>query len=323
MTPISTFGPVQPQPIGGGLGVAGPGSQHHGLDPAGLALAQQFGQILNQLMQMVQHAQHAGAHAGSNASPSGPGTPAGPLPAMTQPGNPSQPGVPQGGSAPPAPGTPAEPSQGGSPQTAGAPAAPDTAAMSSTSAGNGPNDMKITNNEDHAITVGEFKNGESTTDPSAKITLQPHQTGDLKYQNGDGGFDAQADASGKFQPDASRLEFKADADGKNKYVDTSHIDGRNASIGITDGAGLNKGDTKSIAGSAPASIVTTDSGGNKTIAGSYDGSTEKMRAGADFLQRQLGTAGSYIHPDDDKLPKDQNPMTSTTSSTVSAAFGAA
>ena len=229
----------------------------------------------------------------------------------------------QGGSSKSGSAAPALPlSPAAAPHPAAAAHAPASAAAESgKSAGTGPNAMSITNNQDHAITVGKFKNGESTTDPSAKITLQPHQTGTLKYDNGEAGYAAQADASGKFQPTASRLEYEADKDGKMKYPDVSYIDGRNASISLTDGAGLNKGDSKSIAGSASPDIIKTDSGDGKTIAGWYDGSTSQMQAGGAFMQRQLGTSGAYLHPDDDKLSGNQNPMSGTQSSTIQASFG--
>ena len=199
--------------------------------------------------------------------------------------------------------------------------APASEAGPGASAGTGPNTMSITNNQEHAITIGKFKNGESTTDPSAKITLEPHQTGTLRYENGEAGYAAQADASGAFKPTASRLEYEADKDGKMKYPDVSYIDGRNASISLTDGAGLNKGDSKSIAAGAKPDIVTEDSAGNKTVAGWYDGSTSQMQSGGAFMQSQLGTSGAYLHPDDDKLSGAQNPMSGTTSSTIKATFG--
>lgn len=197
------------------------------------------------------------------------------------------------------------------------------AAAPSTSAGDGPNTMEITNTQSRAITVGKFKNGDSTTVPSAEITLQPGQTGTLHYANGEAGFAAQADASGKFQSNASRLEYEADKDGKMKYPDVSYIDGRNASISLSDGAGLNKGDSKSIAAGAAPSLVSTDTGGNKTIAGWYDGSTSLMQAGGAYMQSQLGTAGAYLHPNDDTSAKDQNPMSATQNATIKASFGAA
>ena len=67
-----------------------------------------------------------------------------------------------------------------------------------------------------AMTVGKFKNGESSITPSVQVTLQPGQTGTLRYE-----------------------------DGKMKYPDVSYIDGRIALITLTDGAGLARGDSTS------------------------------------------------------------------------------
>lgn len=254
------------------------------------SLISQFARLIEQFSQ--------GAASPANAAPAAPG--AGPPPVAARPADASH--LPASHAA--AASAPAsEPGKPGA------------------SAGTGPNTMSITNDQDHAITVGKFKNGESTTDPSAKITLEPHQTGTFRYENGEAGYAAQADASGKFQPTASRLEYEADKDGKMKYPDVSYIDGRNASISLTDGAGLNKGDSKSIADGAKPDIVTKDSAGNKTVAGWYDGSTSQMQSGGAFMQSQLGTSGAYLHPDDDKLSGAQNPMSGTQSSTIKATFG--
>lgn len=214
----------------------------------------------------------------------------------------------------------AEPSSASGAATSATTSAPGTGSPV-TSAGSGPNTIQITNTTNEPMTLGKFQNGQSTTDPSASITLQPGQTGTLKYQNGEAGFVAKADSSGTFQANASRLEYEADADGKQKYPDISYIDGRNASISLSDHAGLNKGDSKSIAADAPAGTVTTDAAGNKTIAGYYDGSTATMQAGADYMQNQLGTDGAYLHPNDDQLASGQNPMSSTQSDTLYADFG--
>lgn len=200
-------------------------------------------------------------------------------------------------------------------------AATSAAGTSITSDGAGPNSIQITNTTDRPMTLGKFQNGQSTTDPSAQITLQRGQTGTIHYANGEAGFVAKADSSGKFQPNASRLEYEADADGKQKYPDVSYIDGRNASISLTDGASLNKGDNKSIAADAPAITITSDAAGNKTVAGYYDGSAATMQAGADYMQSQLGTNGAYLHPNDDQLAAGGNPMSSTQSDTLYASFG--
>jgi len=204
------------------------------------------------------------------------------------------------------------------PQAGTAPIGGSSGATSSV--GTGPNTIEITNTSDHAITVGKFKNGESTTAPSAQVTLQPGQVGVLHYDNGEAGFAAKADSSGKFQSNASRLEYEADKDSKLKFPDVSYIDGRNASIALTDGASLNKGDSKSIAAAAPASAVSTDAAGNKTIAGWYDGSTTQMQAGGTYMQSALGTSGAYLHPNDDTLPSGQNPMSSTQNTIIQASF---
>jgi hypothetical protein len=189
--------------------------------------------------------------------------------------------------------------------------------------GTGPNIIEITNTQDEPIKIGKFKNLKSTIDPSAEIVLQPGETGILRYENGEAGFMAQADADGNYLPTASRLEYQADADGQQKYPDISYIDGRNASISLTDGAGFNKGDTVSIADQAPDNIVTVDSAGNKTITGWYDGSTAQMQAGGAFLEGKLGTGNAYIHPDDDRRGPGQNPMTSTDATVLKATFGEA
>lgn len=207
-------------------------------------------------------------------------------------------------------------------QPAPAPAAPGQGAgAAGASAGTGPNTMEITNTTGQAMTVGKFKNGESTATPSAQITLQPGRTGALHYENGEAGFAARSGADGVFRPTASRLEYEADKDGKLKYPDVSYIDGRNASITLTDGAGLVKGDGKSIAAGAGPGLVTTDSGELKTVAGWYDGSTELMKAGGAYMQARLGTDGAYLHPNDDTLGKGANPMSSTQSPTIKASFG--
>ena len=292
MNSLSTFGPT-------GLS-AGQGSQPSSASDLTASLESLISEFAQLLAQFSKGSASQGSPA--NAAPATPHAGAGPA-------------------APKAGGSQASAPHSNAPPAAGPHAPASKPGGSDASAGTGPNTISVTNNQDHAITVGKFKNGESTTDPSAKITLQPHQTGSLKYENGEAGYAAQADASGKFQPTASRLEYEADKDGKMKYPDVSYIDGRNASISLDDGAGLHKGDSKSIADSAPADIVTKDSGGGKTVAGWYDGSTSQMQAGGAFMQQRLGTSGAYLHPDDDKLSGSQNPMSGTQSSTIKAAFG--
>lgn len=206
--------------------------------------------------------------------------------------------------------------------SSGTPTQSDTA-TSTTSAGSGPNDTVITNTSTHDEKIGEFLNGGSTTTPSAEIDLKPGQTGDLRYENGQGGFDAEADSSGNYQPTASRLEFYADSNGVNND-DVSDIDGDNAAIAVNDGHGRSAGETKSIAADAPSDIVTKDSGGLPTIAGWYDGSTQSMQDGGAYMENQLGGTGSvYIHPDDDRNGAGENPMTMAqdSSQTYHATFG--
>ncbi|MGI4793705.1 MAG: hypothetical protein ACRYG8_06380 [Janthinobacterium lividum] len=192
-----------------------------------------------------------------------------------------------------------------------------------TAAGSGPNSITITNTSSHDEKIGEFLNGGSTTTPAAEIDLKPGQSGTLRYANGQGGFDAEADSSGQFKPDASRLEFYADQNGRNS-PDVSYIDGRNASISLSDGKGGKAGDDRSIASGAPADAITRDAAGNATIAGWYDGSTTAMQDGGAYMQAQLGTGSSYIHPDDDQnKAAGSNPMTlaEDTSQTYTAQFG--
>ncbi|MGF1276541.1 hypothetical protein [Acetobacter pasteurianus] len=191
------------------------------------------------------------------------------------------------------------------------------------SAGSGANKVTITNTSKHDETIGMFLNGGSTTEPVAKITLKPGESGTLSYANGQGGFMAKADSSGTFQPTASRLEFYADAKGVNN-TDVSYIDGRNASIHVSDDQGKTAGDTKSIAASAPEGTITRDSAGDATIAGWYDGSSSTMQAGGAYMEQQLGTGNAYIHPDDDQKQADgTNPMTMAqdSSQNYTASFG--
>ncbi len=191
------------------------------------------------------------------------------------------------------------------------------------SGGAGPNSVAVTNTSHHDEHIGMFMNGGSTTKPVAEITLKPGESGTLSYQNGEGGFMAAADSSGAYKPDASRLEFFADASGRNN-PDVSYIDGRNASISVSDGQGKTMGDTRGIAEAAPQGVVSSDAGGRLTIAGWYDGSTAAMQAGGAFLQGQLGTGSAYIHPNDDQnKAAGTNPMTmaGSTSQRFTASFG--
>ncbi|OUI88160.1 hypothetical protein HK11_07700 [Acetobacter sp. DmW_043] len=193
---------------------------------------------------------------------------------------------------------------------------------SGTSAGSGANTLHITNTSDHDEKIGEFLNGGSTTTPVAEIDLKPGQSGTLKYQNGQGGYAAEADSSGTYQSTASRLEFYASNKGVNS-VDVSYIDGRNAAIKVSDGKGKTAGDSESIASDAPAADITKDAGGRATITGWYDGSTQAMQSGGAYMESKLGTGNSYIHPDDDRNASGSNPMTMAedTSQTYTADFG--
>ncbi|MBF0888595.1 MULTISPECIES: hypothetical protein [Gluconobacter] len=197
-----------------------------------------------------------------------------------------------------------------------------TSGTSSTSAGDGPNTTTITNTSDHDEKIGQFLNGGSTTQPTAEIDLKPGQTGTLKYENGQGGYDAEADSSGNFQSTASRLEFYADAKGVNND-DVSYIDGRNASIKVSDGNGKTAGDSQSIANDAPSNAITKDAGGRATVTGWYDGSTQDMKDGGAYMESKLGTGNAYIHPDDDRNATSSNPMTMAqdTSQHYTADFG--
>ena len=197
-----------------------------------------------------------------------------------------------------------------------------TSGTSSTSAGDGPNTTTITNTSNHDEKIGQFLNGGSTTQPTAEIDLKPGQTGTLKYENGQGGYDAEADSSGNFQSTASRLEFYADAKGVNND-DVSYIDGRNASIKVSDGNGKTAGDSQSIANDAPSNAITKDAGGRATVTGWYDGSTQDMKDGGAYMESKLGTGNAYIHPDDDRNATSSNPMTMAqdTSQHYTADFG--
>jgi len=194
---------------------------------------------------------------------------------------------------------------------------------SATSGGAGPNSIDIKNTSGHEQKYGMLLNGGSTTIPVAEITLKPGGTGTLRYQNGQGGFIAQANSAGAYQPDASRLEFYADANGINN-TNISYIVGRNASISLQDDHGKSIGDTKTIAKNAPPGAVTRDAAGNPTIIGWYDGSTETMKAGDAFMQERLGTGGAYLHPDNDgNRAPGTNPMTmaNNNSQHFTATFG--
>jgi len=197
--------------------------------------------------------------------------------------------------------------------TASASSASATAASDQVT-GSGPRSFDITNAEDHDITLGMFDKDNKQV---ASMTLKPGEKGTMNYQNDFTGVIKQADADGKFQDSASRLEFY------NGFINTSDIDGRNAAISATDHNGFNIGDNKSIADGAPDNIVSTDSAGDKTIAGWYDGSTDTMKAGGEYMENQLGTGDTYIHPNDDQLGQGNNPMRHTDATKVDVTFSKA
>jgi hypothetical protein len=181
-------------------------------------------------------------------------------------------------------------------------------------AGTGPRSFNITNTQDHPIKIGQFDQHDNLT---AELTLEPGQKGTMKFENDTTGLLKQADADGKYQPDASRLEFY------NGFINTSDIDGRNASIHATDGKGFEIGDSQSVADKASSDIVSTDSAGDKTVAGYYDGSTDAMKKGGEFLTQTLGTDMTYMHPNDDTLGQGKNPMRHTDSMSLDVTFGKA
>lgn len=204
--------------------------------------------------------------------------------------------------------------------SASAPTAAAPAGGDGPTAGTGPRMFNVTNTQDKPINIGQFDKDNKLV---AQMTLQPGQTGHMKFENDTTGLLKQADSDGNYQPNASRLEFY------NGFINTSDIDGRNASIAATDHNGFNIGDSKSIAGNAPSDITTQDSAGNKTIAGFYDGSTDTMNKGANYMIDQLSQGGqsatgqTYFHPNDDTLGQGNNPMRHTDAMSVDVTFGKA
>jgi hypothetical protein len=182
-------------------------------------------------------------------------------------------------------------------------------------AGSGPRSFNITNTFDHDITLGKHEQVNGKEEMTGEITLKPGQTGTLKFENDTTGLVKMANAEGKYQADASRLEYY------NGFINVSDIDGRNAAIHATDDKGFEIGNAESVADKAPSDIVSTDSGGNETVAGWYDGSTDKMKKGGEFLTNELGTAMTYQHPNDDTLGPGNNPMRQTQSMSLSVTFG--
>ncbi|WP_133749030.1 hypothetical protein [Pseudomonas sp. LP_7_YM] len=291
-------------------------------------LVQQILQLIAQMMQKNQNGT-GDQTAGSSSQPVNSSSPA--ANAAEQPAATSQTGDPTGqASATPQTAAAEQPAstplannaqtpQTAEPETTSAAAStPATDAATSVdggqTAGSGPRSFNITNTQDHPIKIGQFDQHDKLT---AELTLQPGEKGTMKFENDTTGLLKQADADGTYKPDASRLEFY------NGFINTSDIDGRNASIEATDGKGFKIGDSKSIADKASNDIVSVDSAGDKTVAGYYDGSTDKMQKGGDFLTQQLGTDMTYMHPNDDTLGQGKNPMRHTDSMSLDVTFGKA
>lgn len=302
-----------------------------------LDLMQQVFQILSQMLQQNQGdtgnqssdkggvGKASAPQANSPAAPAAPAAPeapaATPTPAPTAVDN--QQGDLSRKQATPVAGAPGQPApqalEGAQPTTSTAQpvqAAGATAAVGDgPSIGTGPRSFVMTNAFDHDITVGKHEQINGKEEMTGKMTLKPGQTGTVNYENNVTGLVRMANAKGEFQSDASRLEYY------NGFVNVSDIDGRNASIFATDNKGFNIGNKESIVDKVPSDLVSTDSGGNKTIAGFYDGSTEKMRKAGNVLESHLGTNETYIHPNDDTLGIGNNPMRKTESMVLHVTFG--
>jgi hypothetical protein len=294
-------------------------------NPTDQDLAASVRNLVEQIMQaLAQFMQQSRGDTGAS-SPGG-GSPQGKSAAVSAPGQPmaanamsqqaaATPGVTQAPSAAPhastsAPDTLTASKPATAPESVGKPGAVADAAT----AGSGPYSLNITNTQDHAIKIGQFDKNEKRV---GELSLEPGQRGTMKYEADTTGLLKQADADGNYKPDASRLEFY------NGFINTSDIDGRNAAIHATDGKGFEIGDKQSIADKAPDSITSLDSAGNKTIAGWYDGSTEMMKQGGEFLTNELGTGRTYQHPNDDTLGQGNNPMRHTDSMSLDVTFGKA
>lgn len=295
-------------------------------NPTDQDLAASVRSLVEQIMQaLAQFMQQSRGDAGGSSQGSGSaqGKPA--MVSATAPPVAANAGAQQGAATPAAAKPPsASPDVPAAPSAEAHPAPASTAALASVgktsaagdaaSAGSGPYSLNITNTQDHAIKIGQFDKNEKLV---GELSLEPGQKGTMKYEADTTGLLKQADAEGNYKPDASRLEFY------NGFINTSDIDGRNAAIHATDGKGFEIGDTQSIADKAPDSITSLDSAGNKTIAGWYDGSTEKMKQGGDFLTKELGTGMTYQHPNDDTLGQTNNPMRHTDSMSLDVVFGKA
>ena len=281
-------------------------------------LVEQIMQALAQFMQQNRSdtgasSQGSGSSQGKSATASEPGQPVAANTASQQTA--AAPGVAEPLSAVPQVASSSVPASTAPAATAAPePTGKNSAVGDAVTAGSGPYSLNITNTQDHAIKIGQFDKNEKLV---GELALEPGQKGTMKYEADTTGLLKQADAQGNYKPDASRLEFY------NGFINTSDIDGRNAAIHASDGKGFEVGDKQSIADKAPESITTLDSAGNKTIAGWYDGSTEKMKQGGDFLTKELGTGMTYQHPNDDTLGQGSNPMRHTDSMTLDVVFGKA
>lgn len=178
--------------------------------------------------------------------------------------------------------------------------------------GQGPYLLNITNTQDHPIKIGQFDQKENKV---AELSLEPGQSGIMKYPSDTTTLIKQADKDGQYRPDASRLEAY------NGFINTSDIDGRNAAIHAVDGKGFEIGDKKSIADNAvKAGLIKSP---DETIKGWYDGSTAEMKKAGEFLEKELGTGDTYIHPNDDQFGQGKNPMRHTDSMSLDVEFGKA
>jgi hypothetical protein len=228
----------------------------------------------------------------------------------------TQPPVPDATPVPTSPTTPAGQVDAAKPTEIAPKADSHTFVGGGQTAGSGPYSMNISNTQDHEIKIGQFDQKENLI---GEITLapkgQPGSTGTMKYQADTTTLMKQADEDGQYRPDASRLEAY------NGFINTSYIDGRNASIHASDGKGFEIGDSKSIAEEAKKANLIDNV--NETIPGWYDGSTTEMQRGGEFLEKELSTGDSYIHPDDDQRGPGKNPMRHTDSMTLNVEFGKA
>lgn len=286
-------------------------------------LVQQILQLLAQFTQQNQsgNAGSAQNNSGGNSSGGGngrgAGASAGGMPApeqvAAQPNTslaPVQKAEPLAPTSPTVQGEPANGAVTGDPQTAAKPST--TTAAGGQTSGTGPYSLNITNTDDQERSYGEFDKNEKLI---GEITLKPGEKGTLKYEADTTTLVKQKDEDGKYHSDAARLEAY------NKFVNTSDIDGRDASIYAADGKGFEIGDKKSVAAEALKQGVIKNL--DDTIPGWYDGSTAEMEKGGAFLEQELGTGDTYIHPNDDQLGQGKNPMRSSNSMSLDVEFGKA